>query len=81
MTVPSPAEGDQKNKKQYRTNNTYTHTLGQQSTTVVTGWRERLPELRQEGGKIVTVQYFVRGGFVGHRSRVSSKHISLSSSG
>ncbi|GFV38407.1 hypothetical protein TNCV_4392881 [Trichonephila clavipes] len=23
---------------------------------------------------IVRVQYFVRGGFVGHRSRVSSKH-------
>ncbi|GFV50572.1 hypothetical protein TNCV_3122691 [Trichonephila clavipes] len=27
--------------------------------------------------KIVRVQYFVRGGFVGHRSRVSSKHLSL----
>ncbi|GFV34308.1 hypothetical protein TNCV_4023231 [Trichonephila clavipes] len=26
--------------------------------------------------KIVKVQYFVRGGFVGHRSRVSSKHLS-----
>ncbi|GFW50165.1 uncharacterized protein TNCV_4695831 [Trichonephila clavipes] len=26
--------------------------------------------------KIVRVQYFVRGGFVGHRSRVSSKHLS-----
>ncbi|GFY34197.1 hypothetical protein TNCV_2505001 [Trichonephila clavipes] len=25
---------------------------------------------------IVRVQYFVRGGFVGHRSRVSSKHLS-----
>ncbi|GFY12204.1 uncharacterized protein TNCV_4934931 [Trichonephila clavipes] len=24
---------------------------------------------------IVRVQYFVRGGFVGHRSRVSSKHL------
>ncbi|GFW33153.1 uncharacterized protein TNCV_2110811 [Trichonephila clavipes] len=28
--------------------------------------------------KVVRVQYFVRGGFVGHRSRVSSKHLSLS---
>ncbi|GFU88901.1 hypothetical protein TNCV_4445761 [Trichonephila clavipes] len=27
---------------------------------------------------IVRVQYFVRGGFVGHRSRVSSKHLSSS---
>ncbi|GFV92376.1 hypothetical protein TNCV_3949861 [Trichonephila clavipes] len=26
---------------------------------------------------IVRVQYFVRGGFVGHRSRASSKHLSL----
>ncbi|GFS77656.1 uncharacterized protein TNCV_819581 [Trichonephila clavipes] len=26
--------------------------------------------------QIVRVQYFVRGGFVGHRSRVSSKHLS-----
>ncbi|GFW09707.1 hypothetical protein TNCV_1394081 [Trichonephila clavipes] len=26
---------------------------------------------------IVRVQYFVRGGFGGHRSRVSSKHLSL----
>ncbi|GFY34715.1 hypothetical protein TNCV_4701961 [Trichonephila clavipes] len=26
--------------------------------------------------KIVRVQYFVRGGFVGHRSRASSKHLS-----
>ncbi|GFS51125.1 uncharacterized protein TNCV_3532441 [Trichonephila clavipes] len=26
--------------------------------------------------EIVRVQYFVRGGFVGHRSRVSSKHLS-----
>ncbi|GFW35730.1 hypothetical protein TNCV_4435771 [Trichonephila clavipes] len=25
--------------------------------------------------KIVRVQYFVRGGFVGHRSRASSKHL------
>ncbi|GFX92682.1 hypothetical protein TNCV_2012681 [Trichonephila clavipes] len=25
---------------------------------------------------IVRVQYFVRGGFVGHRSRASSKHLS-----
>ncbi|GFU44906.1 uncharacterized protein TNCV_4234401 [Trichonephila clavipes] len=25
---------------------------------------------------IVSVQYFVRGGFVGHRSRASSKHLS-----
>ncbi|GFX21306.1 hypothetical protein TNCV_2252531 [Trichonephila clavipes] len=28
-------------------------------------------------GWIVRVKYFVRGGFVGHRSRVSSKHLSL----
>ncbi|GFW68713.1 hypothetical protein TNCV_3639281 [Trichonephila clavipes] len=27
-------------------------------------------------GSIVRVQYFVRGGFVGHRSRASSKHLS-----
>ncbi|GFW08880.1 hypothetical protein TNCV_3474341 [Trichonephila clavipes] len=26
--------------------------------------------------EIVRVQYFVRGGFVGHRSRASSKHLS-----
>ncbi|GFW26985.1 hypothetical protein TNCV_1378231 [Trichonephila clavipes] len=26
--------------------------------------------------KIVRVHYFVRGGFVGHRSHVSSKHLS-----
>ncbi|GFW40099.1 uncharacterized protein TNCV_5117821 [Trichonephila clavipes] len=26
--------------------------------------------------QIVRVQYFVRGGFVGHRSRISSKHLS-----
>ncbi|GFU68893.1 hypothetical protein TNCV_4882201 [Trichonephila clavipes] len=26
---------------------------------------------------IVRVQYFVRGGFVGYRSRASSKHLSL----
>ncbi|GFX20203.1 uncharacterized protein TNCV_1437631 [Trichonephila clavipes] len=26
--------------------------------------------------KIVRVQYFVRGGFVGHHSRASSKHLS-----
>ncbi|GFW42917.1 hypothetical protein TNCV_734501 [Trichonephila clavipes] len=26
--------------------------------------------------QIVRVQYFVRGGFVGHRSRASSKHLS-----
>ncbi|GFX83215.1 uncharacterized protein TNCV_4988091 [Trichonephila clavipes] len=26
--------------------------------------------------RIVRVQYFVRGGFVGHRSRASSKHLS-----
>ncbi|GFV86259.1 hypothetical protein TNCV_2093001 [Trichonephila clavipes] len=31
--------------------------------------------------KIVRVQYFVRGGFVRHRSRASSKHLSPSSSG
>ncbi|GFT80583.1 hypothetical protein TNCV_5122871 [Trichonephila clavipes] len=30
---------------------------------------------------IVRVQYFVRGGFVGYRSRASSKHLSPSSSG
>ncbi|GFX92378.1 hypothetical protein TNCV_1706541 [Trichonephila clavipes] len=29
---------------------------------------------------IVRVQYFVRGGSVGHRSRASSKHLSSSSS-
>ncbi|GFU67731.1 hypothetical protein TNCV_3133961 [Trichonephila clavipes] len=40
------------------------------------------PMQRQQGGrgslevKIVRVQYFVRGGFVRHRSRVSSKHLS-----
>ncbi|GFU71742.1 hypothetical protein TNCV_1955031 [Trichonephila clavipes] len=28
------------------------------------------------GRKIVSVHYFVRGGFVGHRSRASSKHLS-----
>ncbi|GFU99145.1 hypothetical protein TNCV_1228591 [Trichonephila clavipes] len=28
------------------------------------------------GLSIVRVQYFVRGGFVSHRSRVSSKHLS-----
>ncbi|GFU91232.1 hypothetical protein TNCV_4925621 [Trichonephila clavipes] len=27
--------------------------------------------------EVVRVHYFVRGGFVGHRSRVSSKHLSL----
>ncbi|GFV40084.1 hypothetical protein TNCV_2915131 [Trichonephila clavipes] len=27
-------------------------------------------------GEIVRVQYFVRGGFVGHRSLASSKHLS-----
>ncbi|GFT79943.1 hypothetical protein TNCV_4598341 [Trichonephila clavipes] len=32
-----------------------------------------LPAVRNY--KIVRVQYFVRGGFVGHRSRVSSKHL------
>ncbi|GFY02387.1 hypothetical protein TNCV_3502681 [Trichonephila clavipes] len=31
--------------------------------------------------QIVRVQYFVRGGSVGHRSRASSKHLSPSSSG
>ncbi|GFW49542.1 hypothetical protein TNCV_2843231 [Trichonephila clavipes] len=30
---------------------------------------------------IVRIQYFVRGGFVGHLSRASSKHLSPSSSG
>ncbi|GFV87906.1 hypothetical protein TNCV_781861 [Trichonephila clavipes] len=30
---------------------------------------------------IVRVHYFVRGGFVRHRSRASSKHLSPSSSG
>ncbi|GFT75053.1 hypothetical protein TNCV_2244381 [Trichonephila clavipes] len=30
--------------------------------------------------KIVRVHYFVRGGFVGYRSRASSKHLSPSSS-
>ncbi|GFW67623.1 hypothetical protein TNCV_3392941 [Trichonephila clavipes] len=35
-------------------------------------------ELFQGGDKrlIVRVQYFVRGGFVGHRYRASSKHLS-----
>ncbi|GFW72565.1 hypothetical protein TNCV_3797931 [Trichonephila clavipes] len=28
---------------------------------------------------IVRIQYFVRGGFVGYRSRASSKHLSSSS--
>ncbi|GFW28237.1 hypothetical protein TNCV_4639051 [Trichonephila clavipes] len=32
--------------------------------------------LRDGKTKIVRVQYFVRGGFVGHRSRASSKHLS-----
>ncbi|GFS57642.1 uncharacterized protein TNCV_1402641 [Trichonephila clavipes] len=30
----------------------------------------------RECQNIVSVQYFVRGGFVGHRSRASSKHLS-----
>ncbi|GFS81703.1 hypothetical protein TNCV_2706541 [Trichonephila clavipes] len=30
----------------------------------------------QSVAMIVRVQYFVRGGFVGHRSRISSKHLS-----
>ncbi|GFX63030.1 uncharacterized protein TNCV_3465751 [Trichonephila clavipes] len=39
------------------------------------------PVYRNFGGHclmsdIVRVQYFVRGGFVGHRSRASSKHLS-----
>ncbi|GFW99669.1 hypothetical protein TNCV_3419002 [Trichonephila clavipes] len=29
-----------------------------------------------QGRRIVRVHYFVRGGFVGHRSRASSKHLS-----
>ncbi|GFV05773.1 hypothetical protein TNCV_3144451 [Trichonephila clavipes] len=32
--------------------------------------------LRKFRERIVRVQYFARGGFVGHRSRVSSKHLS-----
>ncbi|GFX81930.1 putative DD34D transposase [Trichonephila clavipes] len=31
---------------------------------------------RNSGSLIVRVQYFVRGGFVGYRSRASSKHLS-----
>ncbi|GFX12959.1 hypothetical protein TNCV_3659551 [Trichonephila clavipes] len=31
---------------------------------------------RKKERKIVRVQYFVRGGSVGHRSRASSKHLS-----
>ncbi|GFW39007.1 hypothetical protein TNCV_1829991 [Trichonephila clavipes] len=31
---------------------------------------------RWYGVEIVRVHYFVRGGFVGHRSRASSKHLS-----
>ncbi|GFW42030.1 hypothetical protein TNCV_1904881 [Trichonephila clavipes] len=37
-------------------------------------WRNVHPSIA--GGKIVRVQYFVRGGSVGHRSRASSKHLS-----
>ncbi|GFT64574.1 uncharacterized protein TNCV_649581 [Trichonephila clavipes] len=33
-----------------------------------------LPKIRVR--EIVRVQYFVRGGIVGHRSRASSKHLS-----
>ncbi|GFX63794.1 uncharacterized protein TNCV_5032651 [Trichonephila clavipes] len=36
--------------------------------------RDVLP--RGGTSQIVRVQYFVRGGFVGHRSRASSKHLS-----
>ncbi|GFW98973.1 uncharacterized protein TNCV_1781921 [Trichonephila clavipes] len=38
----------------------------------------RLPKIAIPSGTvaIVRVQYFVRGGFVGYRSRVSSKHLS-----
>ncbi|GFV28021.1 hypothetical protein TNCV_186971 [Trichonephila clavipes] len=43
--------------------------------------RQRQPsaydhELVAGVSRIVRVQYFVRGGFVGHRSRASSKHLS-----
>ncbi|GFW02553.1 hypothetical protein TNCV_2455691 [Trichonephila clavipes] len=38
----------------------------------------RLPKIAipSDTVAIVSVQYFVRGGFVGHRSRASSKHLS-----
>ncbi|GFU35885.1 hypothetical protein TNCV_4030001 [Trichonephila clavipes] len=41
-----------------------------------TGWTTK-----KTVSKIVRVQYFVRGGFVGHRSRASSKASPFSSSG
>ncbi|GFX04599.1 uncharacterized protein TNCV_901271 [Trichonephila clavipes] len=40
------------------------------------GQRARNRNPRLHFPPIVRVQYFVRGGFVGHRSRVSSKHLS-----
>ncbi|GFS81713.1 hypothetical protein TNCV_2706611 [Trichonephila clavipes] len=39
-------------------------------------WTDERNRLAVNTLKIVRVQYFVRGGFVGHRSRVSSKHLS-----
>ncbi|GFW62721.1 hypothetical protein TNCV_2624841 [Trichonephila clavipes] len=33
-------------------------------------------KLYPQNSRIVRVHYFVRGGFVGHRSRASSKHLS-----
>ncbi|GFW75164.1 hypothetical protein TNCV_448691 [Trichonephila clavipes] len=36
----------------------------------------KLYQFLADGFEIVRVQYFVRGGFVGHRSRASSKHLS-----
>ncbi|GFU46614.1 hypothetical protein TNCV_1546321 [Trichonephila clavipes] len=38
---------------------------------------ELLPAMAAPIAEIVRVQYFVRGGFVGHRSPASSKHLSL----
>ncbi|GFX20311.1 uncharacterized protein TNCV_3486691 [Trichonephila clavipes] len=35
-----------------------------------------VPPAHKAHQTIVRVQYFVRGGFVGHRSRASSKHLS-----
>ncbi|GFX84086.1 uncharacterized protein TNCV_4858941 [Trichonephila clavipes] len=38
--------------------------------------RKSSREVGVRGREIVRVHYFVRGGFVGHRSRASSKHLS-----
>ncbi|GFS82326.1 hypothetical protein TNCV_3340451 [Trichonephila clavipes] len=45
---------------------------GLQKVSVGVGKRENLAH----SVTVVRVHYFVRGGFVGHRSRVSSKHLS-----